>query len=188
MAIAFRNCAPNTPIDRKARYRITWQLVAAKYLPNVGFDTVEVAKRLQQALPQLGFVPLTMPVAIAGDPFIQYSVMLSSTFAGYTVADIAEQADRLPIFSGLISLRAALDVSEVELVQPMTAQAAFLDDAAARKRAADSAAASDIVTIAGDTVKDIGANVGKGLSDIAKFAIVAVVIGAVGYLVIVNKT
>jgi hypothetical protein len=81
--------------------------------------------------------------------------------------------------TGLVSLRAALDVQEIELVPVMDQTALFASDIAARKRATTTANADDLATKAKEVAKDVG----SGLVDIAKFAVVAVlVVGAGIYL------
>ena len=174
-----------TPVDRTAfRYRITWRFVAAPFVPNATIDTYEVAEALRDCLPANGMVAVSPIAVLPGDPFIQFTTQLTSSFQGYTLADVVNYANKLPLFpvpSAGTSLRLALEVSEVEVrASNLSSQIVLAQDTVSRQRAIDGANEAEIQNKVVEAVKDVGSFVG----DIGKLLLGLVGIIAVTYIIV----
>lgn len=199
------------------RYRITWRFVAASLVPDSSLDSYRVAEGLRNALPSLGLIPVSPNSAVAGDPFVQFTIQVSQTAGLRTLADIIDAGNRLPVFSteaGGVSLRLALDVSEIEVrASGLSTQIVAAQDYASRQRAFADATRNDIVTqaqqaaaaaagaigigftavagaargageAAGRTLGETVKNFFGGLSDIVKFALGVAGIVGIAYVIV----
>ena len=205
MPVTLIGGGPATPIDYAMRYRITWRFVAAPLAPNAAIDTYNVAEALRDSLPANGIVAVSNIEALAGDAFIQFTTQLTSSFHGFTLADLVREADRLPLFSwqAATSLRSALDVSEIEIRAAGLSQTIVrAQDQVSRQRAIDAANQAEVTTqikdtvasvgdAAGDAVKSLGEKIDEylkglfgGVADVAKFALGVAAIVGLGYVIV----
>lgn len=119
----------NATVKAGDKFRATWRWALAEFGAGAFFDSRRFDLNVQEALPGMGFIPVSSPSAQPGDEVIVYDVRLSQSWgAGRTVADVVAALDKLPLVSDI-----ALDVSRVEAL-PLTLTSAQLADGQAQAR------------------------------------------------------
>lgn len=105
------NAKPNDRASAGDKFRVTWRWSLGEFMNPAFFDVVRFDIDVRNALPGMGFVPVSNPMATAGDGVIVYDVRLSTTWGANnkSVAQVVTALDKLPLFAGV-----ALNVSRVE--------------------------------------------------------------------------
>jgi len=96
--VTLQGATSGTVVHQGDKFRATWLLVATQL--GLPVNAPAIAQKIIEALPLLGFLPVSNPSAVLGDKVIVYDVRLGGAFPGHTVADVAARLDQLPILSG----------------------------------------------------------------------------------------
>lgn len=98
MAVTLKGTTSTAAAHQGDKFRATWLLVASHL--GLPVDAPAISLKIREALPLLGFVPVSNPSAVLGDKVVVYDVRLTGSFPGHTVADVAARLDQLPALSG----------------------------------------------------------------------------------------
>lgn len=120
-AVQIVNGSRNTLLQAGDKLRVTWTWALGEWLTGTFFDARTYSEDVRDALPGMGFVPISPMATVPGDSVIVYDVRLSMTWgANKTLADIIVALDRLPFFDDT-----ALDVMRVEVLGPASSSSAL---------------------------------------------------------------
>lgn len=173
-----RGALPTAQVVERDKFRATWLLVATQY--GIPVNAPSVARKIQEALPLMGFVPVSNMSAVLGDKVVVFDVRTSSAFPGHTVAEAAERLDNLPLLAG--GWAADLQTLDVLALGSTATQAA----SDVTGSASEQAAALDAARAAGNTEANASSWLTK-LSDALKSAGLVVVIAGAVVLFVVLK-
>lgn len=98
MAVTLKGVTATTIVHQGDKFRATWLLVASQL--GLPVNAPAIAQKILEALPLLGFLPVSNPSAVLGDKVVVFDVRLGGAFPGHTAADVAARLDQLPILSG----------------------------------------------------------------------------------------
>lgn len=106
--------APNAVVKTGDKFRVTWKAVAADWFSPAHFDLREYDTDIREALPGMGFIPVSNPMTTSGSAVIVYDVRLNSAWGvAKTAAEVTAALDRLPLMADL-----ALNVDTAEFIAP----------------------------------------------------------------------
>lgn len=175
MATTFAGLSPSDASAPGARYVATWRFRASAYFPASWFAAVDVAAKVQEALPAVGFIPVTRPTAVDGDEVIVFAVRQGTAANASTVADVARELGRLP---GLSTPLVLDRLAPVQLSGTTTGEVDKQVDKA-RNLGNDAAAADGLLNKAGDVVNDAAKAAGDALRELLKPLAVPLIIAGV---------
>lgn len=137
MGVALISCRANDKVSQADKFRVTWQWTLSELFSGAFAHLENMDNPVREALPGMGFVPVSNPMAVAGDRVIVYDVRPSMAFGAgnKTVADMVVALDKLPFIADT-----ALDVSRVEKIGPGVGSAALATGQAAAVGAGNTAA------------------------------------------------
>lgn len=118
---------PSDLLGGADKFRVTWNLVVAQYLPASVVDAPRIAEDVRESLPDVGAIPVSNPSALPGDRVIVYDIRTAARMAGKPVADLVAALERLAPLSG----GWATTVAKVEMLA--TAGASGPDSATLRE-------------------------------------------------------
>lgn len=90
MPITFDNVSPDKVIAYSDQYRLTYDVAQIPFVPS---RSDEVEANVYEALPKVGLVPRSLPLAISDDPVITVRVQPSDPLQNKTVRQLADVAN-----------------------------------------------------------------------------------------------
>lgn len=154
MPTAIVGALPGRAARAGDKFRATWTLTGAAFLPGSLLDADGVADAIRESLPALGFYAVSNPSAVPGDTAVVFDVRASGNFTGVNVADAAQALDRLPAFGG--GWQTSLTRLEALPASGITADQLAADQEAERQAANQAAAAGNWFAKLFDGLKQAG--------------------------------
>lgn len=90
MPITFDNVSPDRVISYSDQYRLTYDVAQIPFVPS---RSDEVEANIFEALPKVGLVPRSLPLAISDDPVVTVRVQPSDPLQNKTVRQLADIAN-----------------------------------------------------------------------------------------------
>lgn len=137
MPVQLVNCRAGDKVSQSDKFRVTWAWSLSELFGGAFAHLESIDRPVRDALPGMGFVPVSSPMAVAGDRVLVYDVRPSMDFGAgnRTVADMVVALDKLPFIAD-----AMLDVSKVEKISNTVGSSALAAGQAAAVQAGNAAA------------------------------------------------
>lgn len=160
----------NDTVQTGDKFRVTWRWTLSEFGGGAFFDVRRFDLNVQEALPGMGFIPVSSPAANQGDEVIVYDVKLSQAWGSgnKNVADVAAALDKLPFTTDL-----ALDVSRVEKVSASATSAELAAGQAKAREQGNVDSAKDRASSGINPFKELGGWLDK-LGTITVVAVVGI--------------